>query len=166
MNSNINDEYHKILDDIDENVTDVDEAEYVKGKIYELSMMYLDEMKTISEKYEDRINAIAQKQNAMDEKLDKMQKMLSGIEHDIYDMEDIEGEESFEFEITCPYCNNVFEVEVNEEKKDVRCPECNNMIELDWDGLYDEEAGCGGSCSHCHHSCDDENDEEDEDEDM
>lgn len=164
MKSNINDEYHKMLNDLDEKISNSQDLEYAKNKMYELSMLFIDEMQAMSEKYEDKINALAQNQKELEDKIQKIQKVVNSIEKDIYD-EDLDSSEVYEFEIVCPYCNHEFVTEVDELKTEVQCPECENMIELDWESST-EEGGCSGNCSHCH-SCDDEYEgESEEDDDM
>lgn len=167
MNSNINDEYHKMLNDMDANIKDADDLAYAKNKMYELSMLFIDEMQEMADKYDDKINAIIQKQQKMDTKIKEVEHSIKEIQQDVYDIDDATGNEVFEFEITCPYCNYVFEAEVGEDKKEVQCPECENLIELDWEGL-EEDGYCGGGCHSCGDDCDcdDCNCEDDEDEDM
>lgn len=160
MKSNINDEYRKMLNYMDEKISNPKDLEYAKNQMYQLSMLFIDEMQAMSEKYEDRINALAQSQQELESKIQKVQKVINSIEKDIYD-EELDGNEMYEFEIVCPYCNNEFVAEVDELKEEVQCPECSNMIELDWEGSVDEEGGCSGNCSHCH-SCDDEYDEDED----
>ena len=147
MNSNINDEYRKMLNDMDDNMSNPEDIEYAKEKMYELSMMFIDELQNLADKYDDRINAILQKQQKIDTKMKEVEKSIKEIQQDVYDLDETEGNEVFDFEIACPYCNHVFETEVGEDKKEVKCPECENLIELDWDGL-EEDGYCG--CSHCH----------------
>ncbi len=156
MNSNINNEYHKILKDIDENMSNENDIEYAKKKMYELSMMFVDELQTLSDKYEDKMNAVAIKQNEMENKIKKLENDLNNIQKEFYD-EEIDENEIFEFEITCPYCNYDFTVEVDDRKKEVQCPECENLIELDWDG-FEEEGYCNGSCTHHDLSCNEQED--------
>ena len=166
MNTNINDEYRKMLNDMDANMSNPDDIAYAKSKMYELSMLFIDEMQAMADKYDDKINAIVQKQQKMDTKIKNVENNLKEIQKDMYDFDESTGNEAFEFEITCPYCNYIFEAEADENKKEVQCPECENLIELDWDGL-EEDGYCNGSCSHCHgcedDECEDDDDEEDED---
>ena len=149
MNSNINDEYHKIISDMDDNMSNPEDIEYAKEKMYELSMMFIDELQNLADKYDDRINAILQKQQKIDTKMKEVEKSIKEIQQDVYDIDETTENEVFDFEISCPYCNHVFETEVGEDKKEVQCPECENLIELDWDGL-EEDGFCSGNCSHCH----------------
>lgn len=51
---------------------------------------------------------------------------------------------------------------LDDEKNEIKCPECNNIIELDWND--EEEDCCSGHCSSCH-GCGSE-EENDDEEDM
>ncbi len=163
MESNINDEYCKMLNELDENISNSDELEYAKNQMHRLSMLFIDEMQAMSEKYEDKINALAYKQKELEDKVQKVQRAVTSIEKDIYD-DDIEENETYEFEIVCPYCNNEFVANVGEEKDEVQCPECKNIIALDWEGT--EEDKCIGNCTQCHFCDDEEDDKDNEDDDM
>lgn len=107
------------------------------------------------------VKELKENQKIMTNKIEKMQQVIDHIESDIY------SDEGFDFEIVCPYCENEFVIDANEDKNEVECPECKNVIELDWTGdLYDdEEDGCSGHCCGCS-GCGDSSDEENEDDDM
>ena len=82
------------------------------------------------------------------------------------DMLDIDPneDEDYDFEIVCPYCNQEFVADIEDElKEEIECPECHNKIELDWDGEDDD--CCSGGCCGCghHDECGCEEDEEDSD---
>ena len=141
-----------MLKDMDENMSNPNDIEYAKNKMYELSMMFIDEMQNLSDKYEDRMNAVVMKQKNMDDKIKKIEDSIGKRQKEFYD-DEIDGNEVFEFEIACPYCNNEFSVEVDDQKREVQCPECENLIELDWEGL-EEDGYCNGGCGHHHHDCD------------
>ena len=83
-----------------------------------------------------------------------MQQVIDNIEKDIY------SEDGFDFEIVCPYCENEFIIDVDENKTEVKCPECQNIIELDWSGDVEddgEQGTChGGSCQGCSGCSDDD----------
>jgi len=160
----LNDNYKRIISEIEAKVSNKEELEFVKKKVAELSLMFIEAIDTITENTEKRIQEIEEKQSQIETKINKVQDAVDEIESDIYS--DEEG--SFEFEIVCPYCNNEFVTEINEEedlKKEVKCPECNNVIELDWN---EEEDGCTGDCCSCHGCSDEEyeDDEEQEEDDM
>ena len=107
------------------------------------------------------VKELKENQKIMTNKIEKMQQVIDHIESDIY------SDEGFDFEIVCPYCENEFVIDANEDKIEVECPECKNVIELDWTGdLYDDEDdGCSGHCCGCS-GCGDSSDEENEDDDM
>ena len=66
------------------------------------------------------------------------------------------------FEWSC-----IFTDLTSESKNEVTCPDCNNVIELDWNE-EEHEHSCTGSCGHCSsHTCghEDEEDELDEEDD-
>lgn len=107
------------------------------------------------------VKELKENQKIMTNKIEKMQQVIDHIESDIY------SDEGFDFEIVCPYCENEFVIDANEDKNEVECPECKNVIELDWTGdLYDDEDdGCSGHCCGCS-GCGDPSDEENEDDDM
>ena len=81
--------------------------------------------------------------------------------------------DNFDFEITCPYCNYEFFVDIDENKTEIECPECKNTIELDWSGDIEDEpkenktknSNFQGGCPGCH-GCGSFNIKKDEDDDM
>lgn len=85
---------------------------------------------------------IKENQKIITEKMAKMQQVINHIENDIY------SDEDFDFEIVCPYCENEFVIDYDENKNEVECPECKNIIELDLSGNLDDE-GCSGHCHGC-----------------
>lgn len=131
-----------IMEDLKNNISNEKEFEYVNKKIIEVSMLYMEVIEGMNEVIQNKISNIEKVQNSIEMKVDKIQESIAGIESDIYD-------DSFDFEILCPYCNNEFTADI-ESKSDIRCPECQNIIELDWNG---EESACSGSCSSCSSNC-------------
>lgn len=154
-------EYKKFIDDIEKNIKNKEDLNYIKERFAKFLDVVLDQMDDILNYKEEKMAELEETQKQLDEKLQKMQEIVNNIEKDIY------SEEGFDFEIVCPYCNNEFVIDVDDEKTEVECPECKNIIELDWSGnLDDEETECNGSCSHCS-GCDDiDFNDDDEDDDM
>ena len=159
--SKLSEEYLKILNDIDKNISDEDEKQYVLKKISELSSLYMDIIDRVTSVNSKRMDELEKCQDELEEKLDKVKGTVELIKKDIYEDDD------YDFEIVCPYCNHEFVADVEDElKEEIECPECHNIIELDWDG---DDEGCTGFCSSCghHHECNDDEkkDEHDDDED-
>ena len=157
----LSDNYKRIISEIEGKITNPEELEFVKEKVSELSMLFMDIIDNLTEKADEKIRQIEEKQKQIEDKMLQVENVVNEIESDIY-VEDEEG--NFDFEIVCPYCNNEFVAEIN-GKNEIACPECNNIIELDWNDEEDE--GCLGHCGGCHR-CDGEfdDDEEDNEDDM
>lgn len=152
--SDLNKEYRKIIKEIEGKLQDKKELEFVKGKMAELSLLFVDVIDRVTDLADTRLDKVEHSQKEMEKKLERLSTIVDGIEQDIYEEENPEG---FDFEIVCPYCNHEFVADIDlENMKDIECPECHNLIELDFSG----EEGCGGECSGCHEHC---NEKEDED---
>ena len=149
-------EYMSFLDDIEKNIKDKDDLEYIKQRFSAFMDVVLNQMDSIMNYKDEKINELEKMQNELDARMAKMQQFIDHIEKDIYD------EDGFDFEIVCPYCNYEFVIDLDENKSEIECPECKNMIELDWTGnIDDEQSGCGGSCHGCH-GCGEEDEEDDD----
>lgn len=149
-------EYKSFLDDIEKNIKDKDDLEYIKQRFSAFMDVLLNQMDSIMNYKDEKINELEKMQNELDARMAKMQQVIDHIEKDIYD------EDGFDFEIVCPYCNYEFVIDLDENKSEIECPECKNMIELDWTGnIDDEQSGCGGSCHGCH-GCGEEDEEDDD----
>ena len=145
----LREEYNNFLKDIEENLKNKEDIEYVKVRFSMFVDKVIDEMDMLVDYKTQKMNEIEQKQKEIDDKMSKMQQIIDNIEKDIY------SDEGFDFEIICPYCDNQFVIDVDEDKTEVECPVCNNIIELDWSGDVEEDSECNGSCSGCH-GCDEE----------
>lgn len=162
--SNLQEKFNKIINDLDQNIENKNDLEYIKTQIYNISMLFIDELDKISELNMDKINRLIVKHKELNNRMQQLENTMQQLEEDIY-LDS--NEEELGFEIICPYCNAEFEVDMNEEiKSEVKCPECNNIIELDWN----QDECCGGHCGSCESHCNFEDDGEDgcdcEDEDM
>lgn len=153
----LKEEYQNFLEDIEKNLKNKEDLDYVKARFSMFVDKVIDEMDKLIDYKEERMKELEEKQKEIDDKMNKMQQIIDNIEKDIY------SEEGFDFEIVCPYCDNQFVIDVDENKTEVECPVCNNIIELDWSGDLEEDTECNGSCSGCH-GCDEEQEEEPEQE--
>lgn len=151
----LSDNYKRIISEIEGKISNPDELEFVKEKVSELSMVFMDIIDSLTEKADEKIRQIEEKQKQIEDKMSQVESVVNEIESDIYE----EDDGNFDFEIVCPYCNYEFVAEIN-GKNEITCPECNNIIELDWNEEDDES--CLGHCSGCH-GCEEEFDEDEED---
>ena len=149
--SNLNGKFKKILKDLEENIQNKEDLEYIKVQIFNLYNLFFDEISKIEENTTERMTAIAGAQAILQEKVENLENQLKSMEKELY------LDEECDFSITCPYCNNEFIVDCDELKDEVECPECNNIIELDWgDDCEGHDGCCGSDCSHCNHEQEDE----------
>lgn len=170
--SEISGRYKQIMEDLEKNIKNPEELEFVKEKFSDLSMLFVDMLDRVTRLTDNKIQKIEERQQEIASKINDVQKIVDGIESDIY-----EDDENYEFEIVCPYCNYEFTADIEDESKnEIECPECHNTIELDWNS-EEEKDGCFGSCSHCISGCvaeeeedytteDDEQHKKDDEEDM
>lgn len=157
MISDLKKEMNKFMTDLEKNIQNKKDLEYIQEKMPHLFETILDEMEKVVNIKEEKMNKIMQTQQQLETKVGKMEQIIDNIEKDIY------SDEGFDFEIVCPYCDTEFVADEDDEKTEVKCPNCNNIIELDW---TDEEDGCSaGGCSHCH-GCGPVIDEDEDDDDM
>ena len=149
----LREEYNNFLKDIEKNLKNKEDLEYVKVRFSMFVDKVIDEMDMLVDYKTQKMSELEQKQKEIDDKMSKMQQIIDNIEKDIY------SDDGFDFEIICPYCDNQFVIDVDEDKTEVECPVCNNIIELDWSGDVEEDLNCNGSCSGCH-GCDEEMEEQ------
>ncbi len=148
-----------ILSDLDKNVKDKEDLEYVKSQIYNISMLFLDEIDKLAELNLDKLNAMIDREKELSQRISEMEKVIKNIEKEMYI-----AEEEMDFTIQCPYCNAEFVEDFTDGfKHEVRCPECDNVVQLEW--CQDEECDCGHEHS-CNGECslEQENEYEDDDE--
>lgn len=158
--SDLKNKLNKIISDIEKNLKNKDDIEYVKTQIYNIYTIFLDEFDEIEAKYTEKIENITIKCKVLDDRMNEIEDSIEKIESDIY----VKVNEEYDFDVICPYCDAEFSVDFSEgPKESVICPECNNVVELDWD---DEHDGCSHDCHECGGECDCEHDEEDNEDDM
>lgn len=146
-----------ILSDLDKNIKDKEELEYVKSQIYNISIIFLDEIDKLTELNQEKINVMLEREKSLNDRIEEVEKAVKNIEEEMYISEDCD------FSIQCPYCNTEFVEDFTDGfKHEVRCPECDNMIQLEWS--QDDECGCEHNCGEkCCDACDAELVEERED---
>ena len=124
--ANLKNEYNSFLEDIQKNIKDPEDLEYVTKRFTVFLDLVLDHMDMILEYRKDEIEKLAKFQNDISTKMNKLEKSVTNIEKDIYQ------EDEYDFEIICPYCNYSFMADLDESNFELECPECENVIELDW----------------------------------
>ena len=122
MISDLKKEMNKFMTDLEKNIQNKKDLEYIQEKMPHLFETILDEMEKVVNIKEEKMNKIMQTQQQLETKVGKMEQIIDNIEKDIY------SDEGFDFEIVCPYCDTEFVVDEDDEKTEVKCPNCNNII--------------------------------------
>ena len=151
--SQLQDKINAIISEIEEKIKNEEELNFIKQKIADISIIYIDELDKIMEISQKRINQVYENQKTIENKIAELEKGMNTIEKELF------VEDEYDFEIVCPYCNYEFLTDLNSDKKEIECPECHNTIELDWN---QEENDCSGHCGGCC-GCGSDHDEEQED---
>ena len=135
--------FQDIVNDINNNIESEKERAFINEKIAEISMLNMEMMEEMSIIMKSKIDDLIKSQKSVESKINKIEASVLGIENDICD-------DGYDFEIICPYCNTQFIADI-ESKTEIKCPECQNVIELDWNN--EESQGCSGHCSMCNSRC-------------
>ena len=104
-------EYKSFLDDIEKNIKNKEDLEYIKGRFTSFLDVMLEQMDYIMDYKKEEMDKLENKQKEIEEKMVKMQQVIDNIEKDIY------AEDGFDFEIVCPYCTHEFEADINSDDK-------------------------------------------------
>lgn len=155
--SNLNDEYEKIIGEIEAKITDREQLKFVKSEINKLTVLLSDPVIEYIKKTEKKIHDMEEMQDTLGTNLITALNKIKEIENFIYEEDD---EDFYDFEVVCPYCNHQFYADVDLEKAtEIKCPECKNIIELDWNDDESENKKCNGSCNNCSSCKEDYNNE-------
>ena len=133
MVKELSDEMKSFLKDIKENIKNPEDLDYVLLRTEKLFDVVLKQVEEIANYKEEEMNKLQERQKEQHEKIIEMEEKMKQISMDMYD------EEYGEFEIICPYCNFNFAADIDENIVEIECPECNNIIELDWNEEENEK---------------------------
>ena len=96
--ADLKNKYQAIINDLDKIISDKNELETVKSKVNELTMMFMDVIDRLTFLTVERIDKLEQEQKNIEDRINKVQNSVTGIESDIYDEDDESEDESYEFE--------------------------------------------------------------------
>lgn len=128
--SNLNSKFKEILKDLEKNVQNKNDLEYIKIQMFNLYNLFFNEVIQVEGSTNERISTIATTLTILQERVDKLENKIKLMGQEVY------PDECSDFIITCPYCTNEFILDGKELKDEVECPKCNNIIELDWSHKY------------------------------
>ena len=151
--ANLKKKFNEILEDLEKNINNKGDLDYIKSQVYNIALLFLDEVDKLTELSFDRLNVMIEREKELSKRIANMEKVINNLEREIFIPQECD------FEILCPYCNSEFVQDLARGLEDeVRCPECGNMIEIDW---HETEGCCEHECSReCNcEECDEEGDE-------
>ena len=82
--SNLNGKFKKILKDLEENIQNKEDLEYIKVQIFNLYNLFFDEISKIEENTTERMTAIAGAQAILQEKVENLENQLKSMEKELY----------------------------------------------------------------------------------
>ena len=96
--ANLKKKLNEILEDLEKNIKDKEELEYVKSQVYNISLLFLDEIDKLAELNLGRLNVMIDREKELSKRIVTMEKMIDNIQKEMYISPDCD------FEIICPYC--------------------------------------------------------------
>ena len=78
----IKNEYKSFLDDIEKNIKNKEDLEYIKKRFADFLEVVIEKMDYILDYKEEEMNKLEEKQNQIEAKISSMQKMIDNIEND------------------------------------------------------------------------------------
>lgn len=145
-------EYKNILNNLEEKLKDNPDLEYIKSEFTNLFMIFFNEVDSLRVFYEEKLETILDRQSYFDEKMNNLEEKTNELEKGMLydeddemirnlfeDTSDMNEYDEQECEVSCPYCNEIFYIDMEEARKEINCPYCNKAIELDWNDTSNEE---------------------------
>ena len=156
--SDLDKKFKTIISNIEKNLKNQEDINYVKEQIYNMYTIFLDEFEQLQTECNEKVDQMTLKCKILDDRMSEIEDSVDRIQKDIY----ISDNEDYDLDINCPYCDTEFSVDFSEgTRNSVICPECNNTIELDWN--ESEHDGCSHGCHECGGDCGHHHDDEEDD---
>ena len=80
--SELSNKYREIMDEIDKKITDEEQLNFVKSKVSEISIIFIDIIDRLSEVIDEKVIDIEKGQKSIEKKLAKVQNAIDVIEDD------------------------------------------------------------------------------------
>ena len=82
--ADLSSKYKKIINNLEKNIKDKQELEYIKEQVYAITSLFLDELDKIIEISENKMQDLLANQTELQEKINKVESSVNEIEKDIY----------------------------------------------------------------------------------
>ena len=93
--SKFKNEYKSFLDDIEKNIKNPDDLNYIKERFAKFMDVVIEKMDQVLDFKNQELDHLLEMQKGLENRMDKMQRIIDNIEKDIY------SDEGFDFEIIC-----------------------------------------------------------------
>ena len=141
--------FNEIIKDIEKNLKNKQDIDYVKKQLCKMYSIFEEELDKLEKRSDSKLESLLIRYKVIEDRIQDIENAVDKIETDIYISN--EENEDYEFDISCPYCDTEFAVDLSDgTKNSVVCPECNNTIELDWN--IDSHGECSHNCGTCQNS--------------
>ena len=82
--SNLKKRLNEILADLENNIQNKEDLDYVKSQVYNISLLFLDEIDKIAELNLGRLNVMLDREKELSKRVATMEKVIKSIEKELY----------------------------------------------------------------------------------
>ena len=76
--------FNEILQNIEKSVSNKEDLDYIKTQVYNVSMLFLNELDKLAEINLVRLNTMINKEKELETKIENMEKVIANLEKEIY----------------------------------------------------------------------------------
>lgn len=132
--SNLEEQYQKMIETLENTIKDKDALEKAKEQLDDIVSIVVDDCSHILDLYDEKIKSIEDRNSDYEVRITILEEKLKYFEKMV-------ESEDYDFFITCPYCGFEFQTDYDEEIEEIICPECGQSFDIDWDDDDDSTDG-------------------------
>ncbi|MCI8519750.1 MAG: hypothetical protein HFJ51_06975 [Clostridia bacterium] len=76
--------FNAIMADLESNIKSKEDMEYIKSQVYNIALLFLDEIDNITELSLDRMNVMLEREKELAHKVTKMERTLNMLEKEVF----------------------------------------------------------------------------------
>lgn len=76
--------FNAIMADLESNIKSKEDMEYIKSQVYNIALLFLDEIDNITELSLDRMNVMLEREKELARKVTKMERTLNMLEKEVF----------------------------------------------------------------------------------
>lgn len=124
--SNLEEQYQKMIETLENTIKDKEALEKAKEQLDDIVSIVVDDCSHVLDVYDEKIKSIENRNLDYEMRISVLEEKLKYFEK-MVELED------YDFFITCPYCGFEFQTDYDEEIEEIICPECGQSFDIDWD---------------------------------